>query len=471
MNSELNFDVAVLGGGPGGYPAAIRASQLGMRVALIENGKLGGTCLNCGCIPTKILTANAEALEKIKEAEKFGIYVDHITFDYKKMLQRKDETVQRIRKGLEGLIQANPNIEVIRGYGKFLSPSSIKVSSGIVINAKKIIIATGSEPRNISKFPFDGKKIHNSTTLLELEELPESLAIIGGGVIGCEFASIFQALGVKVTIIEMMPEILPMEPSSVSFALTKAFKKKGIALKTNAVVTAIEETSKGVAVKLSESEAAEAQIALVAVGRTLNTSNIGLEKAGVLLSESGMVLVDDKMETNVPGIYAVGDIASKWWLAHVASHQGLVAGSNAAGIDAFMHYTAVPSVIYTNPEIASVGLSLEDALKTGYPAVLAAFPFQVLGKSQATLQTEGFAQIVVDKTTGQILGAQVVGHEASALIAEMGVAITNELTIESVTATIHAHPSISEAWLEAALLAENMPLHLPKPFPAKVKTP
>jgi dihydrolipoamide dehydrogenase len=463
MDSKYQtYDVIVLGGGPGGYPAAIRAAQNGKNVALVEAGELGGTCLNRGCIPSKTLIANGERLKQVREAGEFGIDTGAISFDFAKMAQRKDRIVAGIRKSLEGLILAN-KIRIFRGYGKFLSKNEIAVGAPdeAILSAPKIVIATGSEPREMAAFPFDGEKVHNSTTLLQLEKLPKSIVIIGGGIIGCEFASLYIALGVKVSVVEMMATILPMEGESVSAALTKVFVKKGIAIHTNGAVKTIDKNGEGVTVRLADGQAIEASIALVAVGRTLNTNNIGLEKAGVAVGANGIIPVSDTMETNVPGIYAVGDIASKWWLAHVASHQGLVAGDNVSGKTAHIDYNAVPSVIYTDPEIATVGMSLEAAISANYPATVAAFPFQALGKSQAILHTEGFAQIVIDRHTGQILGAQVVGYQASTLIAEMAIAIANELTVESIAETIHAHPTVAEAWLEAALLVTGSPLHLP----------
>lgn len=457
-----HFDVIVIGGGPGGYPAAIRAAHSGKAVALIEGKQMGGTCLNRGCIPSKALIACAEVYDRIKDAEEFGITIEKVSFDYAKMVLRKDEVVSKLRKSLEGLIAAN-KIKILKGYGKFIAPKEIKIigEDNTVIRGDKIIIATGSEPRSIPAFPFDYNKIHDSTSLLDLKTLPQKIVIVGGGVIGCEFASLFAAFHVQVVILEMLPRILPMESISVSDALTKAFKKQGIIVETGVKVEDIDKTQKGISVRVAGNKTYEADIALVAVGRQMNTSNIGLDKAGVLVNENGLISVSDRMETNVPGIYAVGDIASKWWLAHVATHQGWVAGSNATGQVAHMRYDAVPNVIFTKPEIGTVGLSLEEAKEKGYEAVVGAFPFQALGKSQATDQTEGFAQIISDNRTGQILGAQVMGHEASALIAQMAVAVANELTIESITETIHAHPTIAEAWLEAAFIAAEMPLHFP----------
>lgn len=458
----MQFDVAVIGGGPGGYPAAIKAAQMGKKVALIEAGQLGGTCLNRGCIPSKALINCAEQLHNLKRAQEFGIHVDGYTFNFAQMVQRKNQIVDRVRRGLEGLIAAN-RITLFKGYGKLNGPQRIKISGEKTeeISAEKIILATGSEPREMSQFPFDRIRIHDSTSLLEISELPKKLVIVGGGIIGCEFASLYREFGVEVTILEALERIIPMECPSVSNALHRAFIKRGIAVETSVFVEAIQNTGKEVLVKLAGGKELHADIALVATGRQLNTSKLGLDTVNLVLQENGMVEVNDKMESSVSGIYAVGDIASKWWLAHVASHQGLVAATNACGGSMKMHYNAVPSVIFTSPEIATVGYSLEEALRLGFHATLGAFPFQALGKSQATLQTEGFAQVVQDKKTGQILGAQVVGHQASVLIAEMAIAIAHEMTIESVTHTIHAHPTVAEVWLEAALVAAEEPLHLP----------
>ena len=460
---ENAFDIVVIGSGPGGYPAAIKAAQMGKKVAMVEANEIGGTCLNRGCIPSKTLISNAEILKKIKSCSEFGITVDNVHFDYAKMVKRKDDVVSSVRKSLTTLILSN-GITIFKGFAKFISANEIKVmgESNVIIKAEKVIIATGSEPKNIPAFPCDQEKIIDSTDLLNRQTLPKSIAIIGGGIIGSEFACLYRAFGVDVTIFEMMPRIIPMESQNISATLTKAFEKQGINIETNVVVEGIDKTNDGIRVRLGNGKTFDADIALVAVGRQMNTSNIGLEKTGVIVSDNGMIPVNDKMETNVHGIYAIGDIASKWWLAHVASHQGLVAASNAAGVKSTMHYNAVPSVIFTTPEIGTVGLSLEQALEQGHPATIGAFPFLALGKSQATLETDGFAQIVTNKKTGQILGAQVIGYQASVLIAEMAVAIANELTVESITETIHAHPTVAESWLEAALVANDTPLHLPK---------
>ena len=457
-----NFDLAVIGSGPGGYVAAIKAAQEGMRVCLIEKGLLGGSCLNVGCIPTKTLLANAQVMHKIVHASEYGIVTGPITFDYAKMKGRKDEVISKIRKSLEGLILSN-GIVILRGQAEFLSQREIKVKGqdNLIVNAEKMIIATGSEPLDIPAFPCDHQKVFNSTSILDLTTLPKTLAVIGGGYIGCEFASLFSDLGVKVIILEALSSIVMLQGKSVAESLTRAFTKKGIEIQTNIMVEGIDHIPSGLSIRLKDKPAIACDMALVSVGRKIVSSNLGIEKAGVMVNEKGMISVNEKMETNVRGIYAIGDVTGKSMLAHVASHQGIIAASNAIGQTAKMHYNAVPAVIFTNPEIATVGMTLEQAQEAGHQAVIGKFPFQALGKSIAAIETEGFAQVIVDKKTNQILGAQVVGHEASTLIAEMTMAIANELTVDSITDTIHAHPTVAEAWLEAALIANETPIHLP----------
>ena len=456
---KRQFKVTVIGGGPGGYVAAIRAALSGASVALIEGENVGGTCLNWGCIPTKTLLASAEMLHKVKRANEYGIHVEGVSFDYAKIEARKNSVVTKIRKSLEGLI-ASHKVCLIKGFGRCISPTEIKVGDEI-IESEKIIIATGSEPRNIAAFPFDGKKVHSSNSILGLQTLPKSIAIIGGGVIGCEFASLYAEFGVAVHIIEMLPHIASTEGLAVSEALKAAFQKKGIKITLNATVEGVDIEGDGVSVLLKEADPISAEIALVSVGRKLNTGEIGLEKAGVFVDERGVIPVNDKMETNVSHIYAVGDITAKWMLAHVASHQGVVAAQNATGTVSHMHYEAVPSVIFTHPETATVGYTLEKALEKGYKAIIGKFPFAALGKSQASIETEGFVQIIIDKDTHAILGAQVVGYEASVLIAQVTLAIQNEITIDGLIQTIHAHPTVAESWLEAAMVVLDTPIHLP----------
>lgn len=461
MSEKKQFHVTVIGGGPGGYVAAIKAAQSGKSVALVERGALGGTCLNVGCIPTKTLIANADVWRKVETADQYGIQVDHASFDFAKMKERKDKVVSQMTRGLSGLIQSN-KITLFKGEAKFISREEIKVlgEDEAIIRSETFIIATGSEPRDMAAFPFDHERILSSTSALDLTSLPKSIAIIGGGYIGCEFASLYHTFGVEVTVIEMLPQILPTEGSDVGAFMRAAFEKQGIRIMTEVAVEGIDRTEAGVSIRLQGGERVEAGRALVAVGRKLNSDTLGLEKIGVV-TDRGAIVVNDRMETNLPGIYAIGDVTGKILLAHVASHQGIVAAINATGGDAEMHYNAVPSVVFTHPEAAAVGLTLHKAKEAGYDAVLAKFPFQALGKAQATIETDGFAQVVVDRPTHQILGAQVVGYEAGTLIAEMAVAIFNELTLESIGDAIHAHPTLPEAWMEAALLAGDIPIHLP----------
>lgn len=466
MTEKQYYDLIVIGAGTGGYVAAIKGAQLGKKVALIEKGDLGGTCLNVGCIPTKTMIANAHVLEKIKHASDYGISIGSITFDYAKMKERKDGVISKIRKGLEGLIRSN-GITIIRGTAEFTGPKELKVKGqdNALLQGENIIIASGSEPMDVKAFPCDprgaNQKIYNSTTILEMTELPKTLAIIGGGYIGCEFASLYAQLGVKVILLEALPMIVAAQGKAISDTLTAAFKKQGIDVQTGVTVEGIDKQAKGVTIRLKDKAPIEADAVLVAVGRRVVSEGMNLQSAGVLVSDRGSIPVNEKMETNVPGIYAVGDVTGKLMLAHVAAHQGIIAAMNAAGAEAVMHYDAVPAVIFTFPEIAMVGLTQEEAVEKGYTVGVGKFPFQVLGKAVATMDTEGFAQVVIDKKTGQILGAQVVGNEASCLIAEMTLACANELTIDCLADTIHAHPTLPEALHEAGLMAMDIPLHMP----------
>lgn len=459
---EEHYDLAVIGSGPGGYVAAIKASQLGLKVCLVEKGFIGGTCLNVGCIPTKTLLANAHVMQKILHAADYGIEVKEVHCHYDKMKERKDSVIQKMRKSLEGLIVSH-GVVILRGQAEFLSPREIKVrgQDNVLIHAEKTIIATGSEPLDIPAFPCDHKKVFDSTSILELIHLPKTLAIVGGGYIGCEFASLFADLGVKVVILEALPSIVMLQGKAVAEALTRAFTKKGIEIQTQVRVEGIDQAGEHLSVRLKDKSPISCDMALIAVGRKIVSTGLHVEKAGIALGEKGVIEVNEKLQTSVPHIYAIGDVTGKYMLAHVASHQGIVAASNAAGKPGRMHYNAIPAVIFTNPEIATVGMTLEMAQEAGYDAHIGKFPFQALGKSIATLETDGFAQIIVDRKTGQILGAQVVGSDASTLIAEMGLAIANELTVDCIMDTVHAHPTVAESWLEAALLANDTPIHMP----------
>ncbi len=446
------FDVAIIGSGPGGYMAALKARQSNLRTALIDKGPLGGTCLNVGCIPTKTLLAGAEVLHKIRSAMAFGIKVGSIEVDYMAMKNRKDGVVSEIRGSLEGLLLSH-GVELFQGKAEFLSPKVLKIQGHGEIEADHIIIATGSSPISIPSMPCDGERILDSTSILELTSSPKSLVVIGGGYIGCEFASLFAELGTKVTIVEALPSIVQLQGKDISEHLTKAFKKKGIDILTGVSVEKIDHL-----VHLSNGETLNPEKILISVGRRTNTEGLHLERAGLTTNTRGAIEVNAKMETGVPGIYAIGDVTGKAMLAHVASHQGIVAASNIAKENRRIDYSAVPAVIFTHPEIATVGLLKEEA---GPNALVGRYPFSHHGKSLAALETEGFVQVVADERTGRILGAQVVGDGAANLIAEMALAIHNELTLECVFETIHAHPTTAEAWMEASFIAFGTPFHAP----------
>lgn len=466
MTERKKHDIAVIGSGPAGYVAAIKAAQMGKSVALIEKGLMGGCCLNVGCIPTKTLIANTSVLHTVRRAADFGIMTGPVSFHYEQMKKRKDSVVFKIRTSLEGLLKTN-KITIYRGNAEFESTRSLKIMGhdNLFVQADQIIIATGSIPLDIKAFPCDHERILNSTSILELTEVPESLAIVGGGYIGCEFASLFAELGTKVTILEALPSILTAQGPTIAQFMTKSFTSRGVNIQTNVMVQSIENKKSNVHITLADGKTLDADLALVSVGRKVYTEGLKLENAGLKTTDRGFLETDDKMETEVRGIYAIGDVTGKWMLAHVGSHQGIVAASNAVGVEMRVHYEAVPAVVFTSPEIATVGLTLEQAQKAGYTATTGSFPYQALGKAQAAMETDGFAQIISDKKTGQILGAVVIGHEASNLIAEMALAIQNELTVESVMDTIHAHPTLAEAWHEAALVANETPIN----FPPKIK--
>jgi dihydrolipoamide dehydrogenase len=459
---KKRFDVAVIGAGPGGYVAAIKAAQGGRSVALIEKNFLGGICLNVGCIPTKTLLAGAQILHKVEMAKEYGIMTGAVSFDFAKMKERKDAVVEKLRKSL-GVLLASNKITIFQAEAEFTSARQLKLTgkdSGW-IEFDYAIIATGSQPLDIKAFPCDHERILNSTSILELKQLPKKLAIIGGGYIGCEFASLYAAFGVKVTILEALPTILSLQGKTIAETLTSSFTKQGIDVQTGVFVEGIDRTKNGVSIRLKDRSPIEADLALVSVGRAISSKGLGLEKAGVGVDAKGAVLVDQHMRTTVPHIYAIGDVTGQFLLAHVASHQGIVAASTILGLKSKMHYNAVPAVIFTEPEIAMVGMTAEQAVAAGHSLAIGRFPFAALGKSIATLDTEGFAEILSDQKTGQILGAQVIGHEAATLIAEMALAIQNELTLDCVIETIHAHPTVAESWLEAALIANGTPIHFP----------
>lgn len=457
------FDCVVIGAGPGGYVAAITAAQAGLKTALIEEREAGGTCLNRGCIPSKALLSAAEIVNQIRHANQFGIHVDNFSIDYPAMVQRKDSVVRSIRDGLNGLIRSN-KITVFSGRGFLISSTEVKVlgETPSVIKARSIILATGSEPRAFPGIPFSpsSPRILCSTGVLNLKELPQKLAIIGGGVIGCEFASLFHTLGSKVSVIEASQQILALNNPDISKTMLDKFSRQGLRFILGASVSNIQDMGDRVRITINGNDE-EYDYVLVSIGRRLNTENIGLDKAGVICDERGVIPTDSTMRTNIPNIYAIGDITGQWQLAHVASHQGIVAARNIAGHRDEIDYSAVPSVIFTFPEVATVGLSPSVAQQQGIPVKITKFPFRAIGKAVAMGEADGFAAIISHETSQQILGAYVIGPHASSLISEITLAVRNELTLPCIYETIHAHPTLAEIWAESALLAVDTPLHMP----------
>ncbi|MCJ7666296.1 MAG: dihydrolipoyl dehydrogenase [Actinobacteria bacterium] len=453
MNTDKNFDLAVLGGGPGGYVASIRASKLGLKTAVIEKDYLGGVCLNCGCIPTKTLYHVAFILEEIKKAKNFGIDVSLPKLDFKKTMARKDQIIEMNRKSLQFHFKKN-NIELIKGRGEIIAAGKIAVrSSGnqdIEIEAKNIIIATGSSAANVKSFDLSEDGIMDNIEILSLKEIPESLLIIGGGVIGSEFANIFSSFGTKVTIVEMLPRILSTEYEEVSKVIYKVFRQKGIDIFTDTVVEKVEKSGKSSICTTSSGEIITADKVLISVGRKPNSTDIGIEKVGVEVDQKGYIKVDSHLKTNVEGIYAVGDVIGGLQLAHVASKEGKIAAENIAGKIKEMNYNIIPWAVFTSPEIGTVGLNPEQAKEKGYNVCMGNFPFSSNSRAYITGETEGFINIVTDKDTGEILGAQMIGPRASELVHEVAVAMNAEVPVDDLATTVHSHPTLSEAVMEAA---------------------
>lgn len=459
----MAYKIMIIGGGPGGYVAAIRAAQLGASVTVIEKEQLGGTCLNWGCIPTKALVAGAETLRSIKKSREFGIAVNDPEVDFLRMIERKDQVVGKLVAGINYLFKKN-KIHLIKGKGKFISANSVEVNKedGSIeeVVAENIIIATGSRPALIPSFGYDGERIITSNEALALTELPKRLLIIGGGVIGCEFASIFSELGTQVTIVELMPSILPGLDNEASRLMQIQFKKRGINVKTGIKVQEVRNEIEEITVILENGEELKTDKILISVGRTLNAEDIGLETVGVEIGSKNEVIVNSRLQTNIPHIYAIGDITNKIHLAHVASAQGITAVENIMGKYKHMAYDMVPACIFTHPEAASVGITSQQAAETGISVKVGKFPFMAIGKAVAAGETDGFVKIIADAVNDKILGVTIIGPHASDLIAEAALAIKLGATTEQLAETIHAHPTLAEAMMEAAEAVHGLSIHI-----------
>ncbi|MFQ5735316.1 MAG: dihydrolipoyl dehydrogenase [Thermodesulfobacteriota bacterium] len=455
------FDVVVIGGGPGGYVAAIRGAQLGGSVALIEKMKLGGTCLNRGCIPTKALYYSAGALTGARHAADFGVDVGEVQFNLGRAIDRKERVVEKLVGGVAQLLKGN-KVEVINGTGTLEAPGRLRVSNGEEteeIGAKSIIIATGSEPAMIPAFGIDKENVLTTTEMLNLRKVPESLMVIGGGVNGCEFATLFSTFGSRVMIVEMLPTILATEDRAVSRVVLKGFKDRGVSVLTDVAVSGLKVENGRVKTTLKDGREFITEKVLVSIGRSLNSAGLGLDAVGVKTTERGAIEVDERMETNVRGIYAVGDVTGKILLAHVASTQGIVAVTNALGRQAQMDYTVVPGGIFTDPEIASVGLREKDAADKGIDVSVGRFPYAASGKAMGMGETGGFVQIIADPGTDRVLGCSIVGAHATDMIGEVALAMKTGATVKDIAGTIHAHPTLPEIVMEAAEDAHGMAVH------------
>lgn len=458
------FDAVVVGGGPGGYVCAIRLSQNGMNTALVEERDLGGTCLNRGCVPTKTLLYSSEVYAQAKRAEAFGVYAETVTFDYAKFKERKDLVSETLRSGIAGLLK-NHGVTVISARAKLTGPHSMALSDGETLEAEKIVLATGSYPARLPIPGLDLPGVMDSTALLDMTTCPKKMIIVGGGVIGIEFATMFANLGVELTILEMMDGILLPLDQDISAAIRAKLEQQGVKILTGVRVTAIEAGLKvRYAAKDGTEGVAEAEAVLMAGGRKPNTADVGLEAAGVRTNARGYVEVDGLCRTNVPGIYAIGDITGKMELAHMASAQGLVAASHATGKPCReVNALHVPSCVYTDPESAMVGMTEAAARATGREIGTGVFSLTGNGKAMVMGQSEGMVKLVFDQTTGEILGAHLLAPRATDMVAEIAALMNAEGTIDELANTVHPHPTVSEVLMEAAHAARGDCVNAPKP--------
>ena len=464
--SEI-FDVIIIGSGPGGYVAAIRAAQLGLKTACVERSELGGICLNWGCIPTKALLHSATLYNEMKNANRFGINASDIKIDFPTIIKHSRTTSARLSKGVEFLFRKN-KITRLTGTGKLVARGKVEVTGedgkGIVYEAKNIIIATGARPRSIPGLDFDGEKIISSKEAMVLKQPPKSLVIIGAGAIGVEFAYFYQSIGTKVTLVEMLPTILPVEDEEVVEVVAKSFKKMGISILTETRVEKIDKQKDGVKVTVTSKDGSkeiDGDMALVAIGVQGNVEGIGLETLGVKTEKSFIPVDKNTYQTNVEGVYAIGDIIGPPWLAHVASAEGIACVEGIAGHEhAPVDYTNVPGCTYCQPQVASIGMTEKQAIEAGHKIKVGRFPFRANGKSLAMGHSDGFAKLIFDEKYGELLGAHLVGSEATELLAELGVAKTLETTADEIMQTIHAHPTLSEVIKEASEDAYGRAIHI-----------
>ncbi|MBB6283994.1 dihydrolipoyl dehydrogenase [Geobacillus subterraneus] len=460
----IETETLVVGAGPGGYVAAIRAAQLGQKVTIVEKGNLGGVCLNVGCIPSKALISASHRYEQAKHSEEMGIKAENVTVDFSKVQEWKASVVKKLTGGVEGLLKGN-KVEIVKGEAYFVDANTVRVVNGDSAQTytfKNAIIATGSRPIELPNFKFSNR-ILDSTGALSLGEIPKSLVVIGGGYIGIELGTAYANFGTKVTILEGAGEILSGFEKQMAAIIKRRLKKKGVEVVTNALAKGAEEREDGVTVTYEangEAKTVDADYVLVTVGRRPNTDELGLEQVGIKMTDRGLIEVDQQCRTSVPNIFAIGDIVPGPALAHKASYEGKVAAEAIAGHPSVVDYVAIPAVVFSDPECASVGYFEQQAKDEGIDVITAKFPFAANGRALALNDTDGFLKLVVRKEDGVVIGAQIIGPSASDMIAELGLAIEAGMTAEDIALTIHAHPTLGEIAMEAAEVALGTPIHI-----------
>ncbi|MGG3739536.1 dihydrolipoyl dehydrogenase [Aeribacillus pallidus] len=462
----IETDTLVIGAGPGGYVAAIRAAQLGQKVTIVEKANLGGVCLNVGCIPSKALIAAGHRYEIAKESADMGITAENVKVDFSKVQEWKASVVKKLTGGVEGLLKGN-KVEIVKGEAYFVDANTVRVmdeNSAQTYKFKHAIIATGSRPIELPAFKYS-KRVLDSTGALNLEEIPNKLVVIGGGYIGTELGTAYANFGTKVTILEGAEEILSGFEKQMTALVKRNLKKKGVEIFTKAMAKGVEEKEDGVVVTFEangEEKTIEADYVLVTVGRRPNTDELGLEQVGIELTERGLIKIDKQCRTNVPNIFAIGDVVEGPPLAHKASYEGKIAAEAIAGHPSEIDYLGIPAVVFSEPELASVGYTEQQAKEEGIEVVAAKFPFAANGRALALNAAEGFLKLITRKEDGLVIGAQIAGPSASDMIAELGLAIEAGMTAEDIAMTIHAHPTLGEITMEAAEVALGNPIHIVK---------
>lgn len=469
MSENQTYDVVVIGAGPGGYVAAIRSAQLGLKTAIVEKQWMGGVCLNVGCIPSKSLLKNADVAHTLRERGKeFGFSFENLQLDFPAAVKRSRQVSDRLVKGIGFLMRKN-NIAVHMGTGFIAAKDTVRVTDKdgkqVDLKTKNIIVATGSHTFVVPGVTVDGEKVVTYLEAIVQEKLPKSAVIIGAGAIGVEFATIWNSYGTEVTLVEMLPRILPLEDEESSAELARAYQKRGIQILTNHKVLSVETTDSGVKVRVSAGEGQpekvlEAEQALIAIGFRPNTQGLGLEGAGAKLNQRGFIEIDDRMATNVPGIWAIGDVTGQLLLAHVASAQAIVAAENIAGVETVkLNYKMMPRATYSHPQVASFGYTEAEAKELGYEIKVGSSKFQPNGKALGLGDYAGFVKIIIEAKYGEILGAHLVGPDVSELLPELTLAQHMELTTAEIARNVHAHPTLSEVLMEAAEAAEGHAIH------------